>query len=227
MTETVLYPWELHAHTAPVSVCAKLTARQMVRAVAKKGYYGIVVTDHYNPERFEGKTRGKAFAEEIHHLFGGFREAASAGAEEGVTVLCSSELRITAGKEDYLLYGLTEDIALEVGFLADLPLERVRERLQPHGILIVQAHPCRPGLRTADSRLLDGVEVVNGNPRHQNNNDRAFRFAQAHGLLMTRGSDVHESGDEGCARMLLPPAKDERALVQNLLTYAQERYIVD
>ena len=49
------------------------------------------------------------------------------------------------------------------------------------------------------------IEVLNANPRHDSHNDRALAYAQAHGLLMTAGSDVHQVGDAGGASMVCPP----------------------
>ena len=47
--------------------------------------------------------------------------------------------------------------------------------------------------------------MLNANPRHDSHNDRALAYAQAHGLLMTAGSDVHQVGDAGGASMVCPP----------------------
>lgn len=221
-TIQTLVPWELHAHTSPASACGHLSARETVRQIAQTGCKGVVITDHYNPERFDGARKGKAFERELRFLFGGFRDARAAGRELGVTVLCASELRITAGMEDYLLFGMTEQIALEAGFIADLSLAEARRILSPRGVLIVQAHPFRRGQRAADPALLDGVEVFNGNPRHDSHNDLALAYAREHGLLMTRGSDVHQSGDAGAATMLLPPVSTEAELVAALKEYAHE-----
>ena len=47
----------------------------------------------------------------------------------------------------------------------------------------MQAHPFRTGLTREDPALLDGVEVFNGNARHDSHNDDALRFARENGLL--------------------------------------------
>ena len=61
--------------------------------------------------------------------------------------------------------------------------------------LIYQAHPFRPGLRAASPADLDGVEVYNGNPRHNSHNELALRFALDSGLAMSSGSDAHQIED--------------------------------
>ena len=98
-----------------------------------------------------------------------------------------------------------------LGDLAHLTLPQLREKVHstPDGLLI-QAHPFRGYVKCQDAALLDGVEVFNGNPRHDSHNDRALAFAQANHLLMTAGSDVHESMDPGGALMVCPPFADIR-----------------
>ena len=54
----------------------------------------------------------------------------------------------------------------------------------------------------APAELLDGVEVLNLNPRHDSRNDLALAYAEEHHLLMTAGSDCHRPGDEGTTGIL-------------------------
>ena len=48
---------EAHAHTAQVSLCAKMPAEQMVHQVKDAGYDAVIVTDHYTPEFFPDNQR--------------------------------------------------------------------------------------------------------------------------------------------------------------------------
>ena len=64
------------------------------------------------------------------------------------------------------------------------------------GALLVQAHPNRKNCHPVDAGLLDGVEVFNGNPRHDSHNALTLAFAQAHPhLIRTSGSDYHQPQD--------------------------------
>ena len=49
-----------------------------------------------------------------------------------------------------------------------------------------------------------GVEVFNGNPRHDSHNDLARRFAEEHGLRMLSGSDAHQPQDVARGGILAP-----------------------
>jgi fido (protein-threonine AMPylation protein) len=62
-------------------------------------------------------------------------------------------------------------------------------------LLIAQAHPFRAGCTLADTAFLHGIEVFNGNPRHQSRNELAWEVAEKEGLIPLWGSDFHREGD--------------------------------
>lgn len=66
---------------------------------------------------------------------------------------------------------------------------------QKQEILIYQAHPYRAGMKPAANELIDGLEVYNGNRRHDSQNEKAFNYAEKHNLKMISGSDFHEYED--------------------------------
>ena len=49
---------------------------------------------------------------------------------------------------------------------------------------------------------MDGIEVINANPRHENYEDKAFELARQYNLPMTAGSDAHKPEDIGLAAMI-------------------------
>ena len=49
---------------------------------------------------------------------------------------------------------------------------------------------------------MDGIEVLNLNPRHDSHNDLALAYAKEHHLIMTAGSDCHRPGDQGTTGIL-------------------------
>jgi bifunctional N-acetylglucosamine-1-phosphate-uridyltransferase/glucosamine-1-phosphate-acetyltransferase GlmU-like protein len=71
-----------------------------------------------------------------------------------------------------------------------------------HNVTIHGAKVCDYALIGMGSVLLDGVEVLNLNPRHDSHNDLALAYAEEHHLLMTAGSDCHRPGDEGTTGIL-------------------------
>ena len=184
-----LWRVETHAHTAPVSPCGRLAPEQLVEQVRAAGYDALFVTDHYTPEFFAVHPTGEDYRIYLERYFSGYRRAAEAGRKAGLRVFPGLEVRLYDGPEDYLVYGVSPEQLAELPCLA----------------FLFQAHPYRDYLTCQDARHLDGIEVLNANPRHDSHNDRALAYAQAHGLLMTAGSDVHQVGDAGGASMVCPP----------------------
>lgn len=98
-----------------------------------------------------------------------------------------------------------------MGIAAFAPLAREA------GALLVQAHPYRKKCTPAFACYLDGVEVCNLNPRHENNNPRAEEYAALHGLLRTGGSDCHRSEDIGQGGILARTLPEDAAALVRLL----------
>lgn len=72
-------------------------------------------------------------------------------------------------------------------------------------MLIIHAHPYRDGNTTVFEDAIHGTEIINGNPRHDNYNDRALELARRHPeYYRLAGSDTHQSGDEARAGVILP-----------------------
>ncbi len=185
--------FETHFHTAETSVCGSVSAVDGVRAYKEKGYDGIVVTDHYYFgffDRLSGNWNAKAEA-----WLSGYRTAKAEGERVGLTVLLGMEWRCRDSSEDYLVYGFSEQDVVDLPQLPDLDPREFCALAHEHGWMVVQAHPFRPHLKRLDPALLDGVEVYNGNPRHQSRNETAQAFARQNGLLMLSGSDFHEWED--------------------------------
>lgn len=200
-----MFKYETHAHTAEISPCAKLQAFETVNEVKKSGFDCLIITDHYLPEFFSGYTEGEAYGKRLDEYFAGYDNARKAGEEAGLLVLPAMEVRLTAGPEDYLVFGIEKEELKKIGCLAFLTIEELSRKIRStkHGLLI-QAHPFRGYCICAEAAYLDGVEVVNGNPRHNSHNRQAMAFAKENGLLETAGTDVHQENDSGAAWMTGP-----------------------
>lgn len=190
-----MYQFEIHAHTSEVSRCGRVAGAEMVRLYREAGYSGMVITDHVNPWTFQdlGLTGWEAKAQ---HFLKGYRAAKEAGGAD-FTVLLGAEFHFYENSNDYLVYGLTEELLC--GELDDTILEwgivRFSEFCRERGLLLIQAHPFRNNMVINPPNLVDGVEVMNGHPRHDSRNFLARAWAERYGLLMTSGSDAHQPED--------------------------------
>lgn len=212
------YRIETHMHTNHTSKCGWLDAAALAEGYARAGYAAVAVTDHYNRDTFGHMDLKAASPEEVLSVFlDGFRRLEDECARRGLKLYKGAELRFDECCNDYLLYNYPDDLlsrpeeVFHMGVAAFAPLAREA------GALIVQAHPYRKKCTPAIACYLDGVEVCNRNPRHENHNERAEEYAALHGLLRTGGSDCHRTEDiaqGGILARTLP--EDDAALVRLL-----------
>ena len=120
----------------------------------------------------------------------------------GIRVYAGAELRFDGSQNDYLLYGFHDELLADPERVMSEGLEAFAPKYRADGALLIQAHPFRNKCTPAPAELLDGVEVLNLNPRHDSHNDLALAYAEEHHLLMTAGSDCHRPGDEGTTGIL-------------------------
>ena len=195
-----MYKVETHLHTTHVSQCGHMRAAEIVQAYKAAGYSALIVTDHYNRTTFDYLGIDPAApGDKIGAFLDGFRRVREEGAKVGLRVFKGAELRFDESENDYLLYGWRDDLLAEpdqifrMGIAAFAPLARSQ------GALLIQAHPYRAGCTPAIACYLDGVEVLNSNPRHESYNARAAEYAAQFGLIATSGSDCHRPEDVGLA----------------------------
>lgn len=210
-----MFKLETHCHTSEVSGCSRLPAVQLVTQLKRSGYGGAVITDHFHHGYFDSLTG--SWTQKIDCFLSGYRAACEAGAQAGLHIYCGLEFRTTTSDNDYLLFGAAPELLYSTPELHRYTIPQLRALADREGLLLVQAHPFRTGLMREDPALLDGVEVFNGNARHDSHNDDALRFARENGLLFFSGSDHHETEDRGRGGMVLPrEPKDETDLVRLL-----------
>jgi len=189
-----MFKYETHLHTDETSPCGRVPAAEAVRIYKKAGYTGIVVTDHYFRGFFE-RQLFKSWETKIDQYLKGYRNAAKEGAKLGLDVHLGMEIQFDENSNDYLIYGFDEQFLRTNKKLYKLGLKDFRNLTAGSGIVVVQAHPFRPRMIPADPSLIDGVEIYNGNPRHDSSNHLALEYARKNGLKMLSGSDFHQVQD--------------------------------
>ncbi len=185
---------DTHMHTSETSACGKIAAKDAVRLYHQAGYQGVIITDHYYDGFFEALGKMN-WEQKIDHYLSGYRSAHEEGKKLGMKVLLGMELRFTETPNDYLVYGATEEFLREHEELYLLGLKKFNELIKDQDILIVQAHPYRKWMTVMPPGEIHGVEVYNGNARHNSRNELALAYAKEHNLYMTSGSDFHEMED--------------------------------
>ena len=189
-----MYKIDTHVHTAEVSPCGVVKAKEIVKLYKESGYYGLIITDHYGDYFFHNHEK-LDWNDKIDKLLTGYYKARDEAEKEGLLVLLGIEINFLWSSNDYLIYGLNEEFLKENRNLHHLDLKEFKELIKQEKAVIYQAHPFRPGMEILDPEFLDGVEVFNGNPRHNSRNDLAYKYSLENDLKMLSGSDFHQEED--------------------------------
>ena len=210
----------MHFHTKNTSNCANVKAKDAVEEYIKAGYDGIVVTDHLSPSTYMKYGRELLpWKKKVDFFLRGYKEALKT-ADGRIPVLLGMELRFrkSEGDNDYLVYGINEEFLYNTPELLNLNSRKFYELCQKNGFLVFQAHPFRVGMKVTNPKYLDGVEIFNGNPRHNSSNDIAEMWAKKYDLMVTSGSDYHEYEDLGTGGIWFnKEITDNKTLVEELL----------
>lgn len=206
---------ETHLHTTYISRCGWLGAQALLSMYAEGGYSAICVTDHYNRtclEYADIDLRSPGSKTEAFLL--GVRRLQREAKRYQIRVYPGAEVRFDGSPNDYLLYGFHPDLLADPERVISEGVEAFSKRCKEQGALLIQAHPYRKGCTPAPAHLLDGIEVLNCNPRHDSQNSLAKSYAEQYNLIQTAGSDCHRPGDQcrsGIVSDWLP--EDDKELV--------------
>lgn len=188
------YVYEAHFHTADVSTCARVSAEEAAELYKKAGYSGIVVTDHFSLDCFENKYPGETWTEKIDYFLRGYRNAKK-HENKDFAVILGIELRFPENENDYLVYGLDEQFLYDHEEIITMNEKQFKRLAEKNQLTFIQAHPFRIDSNITNPRYIDGIEVYNGNRRHDSSNNIAQMWAKKHGFITTVGSDFHEYED--------------------------------
>lgn len=209
-----MYKYETHFHTSEVSGCGKICAYEGIRLYAEYGYDGVIVTDHFYSWN---KTRYPKWEQYVDFYLSGYRTAKEAGEKYGIKVFLGAEFRFDEHPDDYLAFGFDEGYLYETKNLMGMTLKEYKNSIKDKEILIFQAHPYRVNCEAKPPEYLDGMEVFNGNPRHNSKNDYAKNYAVENRLLQLSGSDFHQIMDLARGGVITKtPCNDIHSLMQKI-----------
>jgi hypothetical protein len=194
---------ETHAHTRLVSPCGRLSPEELVDAYIEADYSGLIVTDHF-VHSLPIFRRLRSWRDRAHAALSGFRAVQRAARGKPLAVYPGFELTFTElPGNDFLVYGIEETLLFEMPDICRISPIQFKQLADAAGALVFQAHPYR-GSGPVDAALIDGVEVYNGNRRHDSGDEKAAAFADRHDLLTISGSDTHLHEDIGRGGICLP-----------------------
>lgn len=164
------YKFDMHIHTGETSGCGEVSARDAVRLYQKAGYQGIMITDHYHKEYFDG-LGDVDMHQKVETFLTGYREAKAEGDKIGLDVILGIEFRNTETDDDFLIVGVTEEFLHQYPNSYELPLKQAIDLFHSCGMLVIQAHPIRFAVvDKPDWQVLTGyrtrelLELIRQNP---------------------------------------------------------------
>lgn len=207
------YKAELHTHTSPCSGCSEVSPKDAVKIYADLGYTSIVICNHFN--EFMPSYGDKDKAVELY--LSDYKEAKEHGQELGINVLLGCEIRFSENCNDYLLFGINENLLYDAYDFIEKGVESFSKWFRRDGRLFIQAHPFRNGMTLIPPALLDGIETMNFHPNHNSRCSMASKYAAEHNMLVTCGTDFHHPGHEAQVALLTTePVIDSFQLVKIL-----------
>lgn len=188
------YALETHMHTSESSKCAHASGKRMARFYKDLGYSGIIITDHFFngnttvPPHFPWKERVRLFCEGYEHAF-------DEGKRIGLDVFFGWEYGYYG--TEFLTIGLDKEWLLKHPDVLEWGVEDYLDRVRADGGLAIHAHPFREASYIDEIRLfpkhVDAVEVINSRNAHSIQDIKAYQYAKKHSLMMTSGSDSHDT----------------------------------
>ncbi len=198
MTDSGIRRWkiDLHAHTWH-SADSPVSPERLVRAAKRRGLDGIAITNH---GRFAGH--------------GAAREAGG------------PDFHVIPGEEVYSTAGEIIGLFLHDEIPNGLSPEETCAAIRAQGGLVIIPHPYdryRKGAigeavldRLVAAGLVDAIEVFNGRMLIPMDNTEAYKYAVAHGIPMTVGSDAHGTWEYGGSYIAIAPFTDAASFLANL-----------
>lgn len=186
---------ELHCHTKEISPCSDESFEEVVEKYIKNGYTTLVITNHARLWHWENMVPGDTWEEKVAAYFD-VAGRARKYAGDRLNVLCGMEISFEGDPNDYLVFGITPEQLLSVPEYYNTSLGSFHGIAAEKGFVIIQAHPMRFGMLTANVDWLDGYEVCNGHVGQHSHNDIAEAWGRRftkHNLILTSGSDNHHN----------------------------------
>ncbi|HBL83751.1 MAG: hypothetical protein A2Y17_08575 [Clostridiales bacterium GWF2_38_85] len=183
---------ELHCHTSPVSRCAHSDAAKLLSEYKAAGYTTVVLTNHMSMATFENISG--SWKDKVRYYVNGYKQLKQLAGTE-MNILLGTEINLEGSTNDYLVYGVDEKFFLDNPQLIQMNLHSLSELCRSKGLPLYQAHPFRKFMAIVRPEYLDGIEVNNGNIRHDSSNPIAELWSDRYNLKKISGSDYHDPAD--------------------------------
>ncbi len=190
------YKYEFHCHDRLCSACAENTPEEMVDAYVKKGYSGMVFTNHFLMGN-HCVPRNLSWIEKIECYENAYLRAKK-HAPKDFTVFFGIEHYYGDGKE-VLTYGITPEFLKAHENIHLMPLKEYAKLVRENGGFLSQAHPFRKAGYINPNVMpqidcLDAMETFNFFTSEKDNKEGEI-FAKKYDIYQMSGGDIHNVSD--------------------------------
>lgn len=206
------YKTELHCHSKDASGCSNESAERIVEKYVSAGYATVCLTNHFDPSA-QDEAHWEEKIDKVYRALELLKDAAGAR----LHVLMGLEFRFVQNVNDYLVFGFDREYLCSRPDILKMGIRNFTDMARRDGILTIQAHPFRSGMTVVSPEDIDGIEIYNGHPGHNSNNDIAEAWAVKYGKLMTSGTDHHNRDHLPRGGIVTDfPITSERKLIETL-----------
>ena len=177
---------------------------RLIRLGKRRGLDGFALTEHIHAVNFWDMHQW--LHDNLPHDDGGYR------VERDFTVFPGAEVTV-AERVDFIVVGRLDELSnLDNAFRPRLsewnhvPALELAEAAREQGLLLILAHPFRPGKEAAklDERIFGLVHAVEVNGRDHGGERQVVALAERYSLPLSGGSDAHFYLQVGIRSTILP-----------------------
>jgi predicted metal-dependent phosphoesterase TrpH len=216
-----MFKTETHLHTAEVSACSKIRAKEMIRRYHEAGYSTVFVSDHFQSNTLDS-LGDIPWNDKMAIFLSGYYKAKVEGERLGLNVLPAAEFCFSDAPNHYIVYGITKEFLDRYPEIHKLTVKEFSKIAKENNLFVVQAHPYRDGSCFPTAEYIDAVEVYNSNPRHEDHSDLSEKFAQEYNMPVSSGSDAHREEDIACGGII---TECEIKSVEDFIAAVKERKV--
>lgn len=189
-----MFKTETHLHTAEVSTCSKIRAKEMIRRYHDAGYSTVFVSDHFQTNTLDS-LGDIPWCDKVAIFLSGYYKAKVEGEKIGMNVLPAAEICFSDASNHYIVYGVTKELLVRYPNIHKLTVKEFSNIAKENGLFVVQAHPHRDGSCFPTPEYIDAIEVYNSNPRHEDYSELSEKIAAEYNIPVSSGSDAHREED--------------------------------
>ena len=178
---------DMHLHSYPISVCSRVTYKQLIDEKQAQGYDGGILTNHCDSSYYEPSCH----AEFMERFVAEFENAKAYADDKGFLLMLGLEVTLfEPWYAHWLVYGITKEQLLSSPCYFTLTQKELFEYCEKNDLLLVQAHPYRYGGKPIEPNLVHGLEI-NCSASDVGYAEKIFELAKERGQFVACGTDYH------------------------------------